>query len=49
MSRIASTFNLAAQAWSRLVAVLESLQPAAALAARIYVAHAFFVSGLKVP
>jgi putative oxidoreductase len=32
--------------WSRLVLALEALQPAAALAARIYVAQAFFLSGL---
>jgi len=32
--------------WRRFVAVLESLQPVAQLAARLYVAHAFFLSGL---
>ena len=32
--------------WSRFAAVLESLQPAAALAARLYVGQAFFLSGL---
>ena len=32
--------------WSRLAAALESLQPAAALAARLYVGQAFFLSGL---
>src|SRR5687768_15812810 len=32
--------------WSLLSAALESLQPAAALAARIYVGQAFFLSGL---
>ena len=33
-------------AWSRLVAGLETLQPLAQLAARFYVAQAFFLSGL---
>ncbi len=32
--------------WSRLVAGLETLQPLAQLAARFYVAQAFFLSGL---
>lgn len=32
--------------WSRLSEALDSLQPAAALAARIYVGQAFFLSGL---
>ncbi|RYF39750.1 MAG: DoxX family protein [Comamonadaceae bacterium] len=32
--------------WSRLSAGLETLQPAAALAARIYVGQVFFLSGL---
>jgi putative oxidoreductase len=32
--------------WSLLSAALDSLQPAAALAARIYVGQAFFLSGL---
>ncbi|RZJ19429.1 MAG: DoxX family protein [Haliea sp.] len=32
--------------WSRLSAGLEALQPAAALAARIYVGQVFFLSGL---
>lgn len=32
--------------WSRLTAALDALQPAAALAARIYVAQVFFMSGL---
>jgi len=32
--------------WTRFVAVLESLQPVAQLAARLYVAQAFFLSGL---
>lgn len=36
----------AANAWQRLVAALESLQPLALLAARLYVAQAFFLSGL---
>lgn len=32
--------------WSRFVQALEALQPAAQLAARLYVAQAFFMSGL---
>ena len=32
--------------WKRLAAALDSLQPAAQLAARIYVGQAFFLSGL---
>jgi putative oxidoreductase len=32
--------------WSRFVALLETLQPVAQLAARLYVAQAFFLSGL---
>ncbi len=32
--------------WGQLVDALEALQPAAALAARLYVAQAFFLSGL---
>lgn len=36
----------AAQLWSRLTAALDSLQPLAALAARIYVGQVFFMSGL---
>lgn len=32
--------------WSRLSAALDSLQPAAALAARTYIAQVFFLSGL---
>lgn len=32
--------------WTRLTAALEALQPLAALAARIYVGQAFFLSGL---
>lgn len=32
--------------WNRFVAVLELLQPLAQLAARLYVARAFFLSGL---
>jgi putative oxidoreductase len=32
--------------WRRLSAALDALQPAAALAARLYVAQAFFLSGL---
>ena len=33
-------------AWARLSAALDALQPAAALAARIYLAQVFFLSGL---
>ena len=36
----------AASAWSRLSGALDALQPLAALAARCYVAQAFFLSGL---
>jgi putative oxidoreductase len=36
----------AAALWRRLVAALDALQPAAALAARIYVGQVFFLSGL---
>jgi len=36
----------AERAWSRLVTVLEMLQPVAQLAARLYVARVFFYSGL---
>lgn len=32
--------------WSRFVALLETLQPVAQLAARLYVAQGFFLSGL---
>jgi putative oxidoreductase len=32
--------------WARFVAVLEALQPAAQLGARLYVAQVFFMSGL---
>lgn len=32
--------------WSRLAGALDALQPAAALAARLYVGQAFFLSGL---
>jgi putative oxidoreductase len=35
-----------ARAWLRVVGWLEALQPAALLAARLYVARAFFLSGL---
>ena len=46
MSRIATPVALAVRAWDRLVAALDASQPAAALAARVYVAHVFFASGL---
>lgn len=36
----------AVKAWGLLTAALDSLQPAAALAARVYVGQAFFLSGL---
>ena len=38
--------NTPIRLWQRAVAGLEMLQPAAQLAARLYVAHAFFLSGL---
>ena len=34
------------QLWTRFAQALEALQPAAALAARLYVGQAFFLSGL---
>jgi putative oxidoreductase len=40
------TLTLARDGWSRLVRLLEALQPAAQLAARIYVGRVFFFSGL---
>lgn len=40
-------FNMLRQAWSGLVAVLEWLQAPALLAARLYVAYVFFMSGLE--
>jgi putative oxidoreductase len=36
----------AAAAWRRFTALLDALQPAAALAARLYVGQVFFLSGL---
>jgi putative oxidoreductase len=41
-SALAPLFKL----WSRFVQALEALQPAAQLAARLYVAQVFFMSGL---
>jgi putative oxidoreductase len=41
-SALAPLFKL----WSRFVQTLEALQPAAQLAARLYVAQVFFMSGL---
>ncbi len=41
-SALAPLFKL----WSRFVTTLEALQPAAQLAARLYVAQVFFMSGL---
>jgi putative oxidoreductase len=38
--------SLTTSAWQRLVQGLESLQPLALLAARLYVAQAFFLAGL---
>jgi putative oxidoreductase len=38
--------STATGAWARCVAALETLQPVALLAARLYVAQAFFLSGL---
>ncbi len=40
------SLQLVVNSWSRLVAGLETLQPLALLAARFYVAQAFFLSGL---
>jgi putative oxidoreductase len=39
-------FQAAMRGWTTLTRVLDSAQPAAALAARIYVAQVFFLSGL---
>ncbi|TXH73974.1 DoxX family protein [Thiobacillus sp.] len=39
--------NMLRQAWSGLVALLEWLQAPALLAARLYVAYVFFMSGLE--
>ncbi len=41
-----SALNPLVAAWRRFVALLESLQPLAQLAARLYVAQVFFLSGL---
>ncbi len=38
--------QLACGLWSRISAALDSLQPLAALAARVYIAQVFFLSGL---
>lgn len=38
--------TLAVPLWARFVVLLESLQPAAQLAARLYIAKVFFFSGL---
>ena len=46
MNPTASFTSRAVRAWSLLSRALDSLQPLAALAARIYVAQAFFLSGL---
>ena len=40
------TLHTVTAAWARLVMGLESLQPAAQLAARFYIAKVFFLSGL---
>ncbi|MBX3627851.1 MAG: DoxX family protein [Rhizobacter sp.] len=42
LAALAPLFRL----WSRFVAALEALQPAAQLGARLYVAQVFFMSGL---
>lgn len=42
LTALAPLFKL----WSRFVTALEALQPAAQLAARLYVAQVFFMSGL---
>jgi putative oxidoreductase len=41
-----STFRTASNLWCLLTRTLDAAQPLAALAARAYVAHAFFLSGL---
>lgn len=43
---IATVFTPLLSLWARLVAGLETLQPLAQLAARLYVAQVFFLSGL---
>jgi putative oxidoreductase len=46
MTNLSRAFHLVLDLWLRLVAALDALQPLAALAARVYVAQAFFLSGL---
>lgn len=46
MNTSSSLFARALRAWFAIVAALDALQPLAALAARLYVAQAFFLSGL---
>lgn len=41
-----TTFHTLCSLWARFVGALEGLQPLAQLAARFYVAQAFFLSGL---
>ncbi|MRD48204.1 DoxX family protein [Caenimonas koreensis] len=45
-TRLAQALAYPLQWWQYLCAALDSLQPLAALAARAYVGHAFFLSGL---
>jgi len=46
MSTASTLLSRILSLWQRLTAALDALQPAAALAARIYVGQAFFLSGL---
>ena len=46
MSTLPAVLNPVVALWRAGVRLLESLQPAAQLAARVYVGHAFFASGL---
>ncbi len=46
MNDSSSLLGRAVRLWGRLAAALDALQPAAALAARIYVGQVFFLSGL---
>jgi putative oxidoreductase len=41
-----NSLHLVTRLWARFVALLEALQPLAQLAARLYVAQVFFMSGL---
>src|SRR5262245_62132994 len=46
MDRLVATLSPLIKAWQGLVRLLEAAQPLAQLAARIYIARAFFLSGL---